>query len=127
VLAVEDLMRAFEAVRSRIDRTAGQVYNLGGGLKNATSLLELIDAIRVLTGYSLDYDIHPVRPGDQPVYLTDSGKLRRDVGWEPQMTLEQILENMHEWWKEHRELFRPTETVSRFSVSELQPASGIAS
>jgi hypothetical protein len=43
------------------------------------------------------------------------------------MTLEQILENMHEWWKEHRELFRPTETVSRFSVSELQPASGIAS
>lgn len=127
VLAVEDLMRAFEAVRSRIDRTAGQVYNLGGGLKNATSLLELIDAIRVLTGYSLDYDIHPVRAGDQPVYLTDFGKLQRDAGWEPQMTLEQILENMHEWWKEHRELFRPAESVSRFRVPELQPASGIAS
>lgn len=127
VLAVEDLMRAFEAVRSRIDRTAGEVYNVGGGLKNATSLLELIEAIRALTGCRMDYDIHPVRPGDQPLYVTNFGKLQRDVGWEPQMTLEQILENMYEWRKEHRELFLPADTLRHFSVPELQPASGMAS
>jgi CDP-paratose 2-epimerase len=127
ILAIEDLMRAFEAVRGRINRTAGEVYNLGGGLNNAVSLLELIDAIRGLTGYNLDYDIHPVRPGDQPVYVTDFGKLQRHVGWEPRMSVEQVLESMHEWWKENRELFPPARLAERFSVPELQHAPGMAS
>src|SRR5579884_1943206 len=49
VLAVKDLMRAFETVRNRADRTAGEVYNVGGGLKNTVSLLELIADIRRFT------------------------------------------------------------------------------
>jgi CDP-paratose 2-epimerase len=127
VLAVEDLMRAFESARSHLSRTAGEVYNVGGGLKNATSLLELIDSIAAFTGCRLDYDLHPVRPGDQPLYVTDFGKLRRDVGWQPQMSLEQILETMYEWWKENKELFRPVAMPTRIPVHDLQPASGVAS
>ena len=127
VLAVEDLMRAFEGVRARISRTAGQVYNVGGGLKNTTSLLELIESIGAFTGHRLDYNIQPVRPGDQPIYVTDYGKLRREVGWEPQMSVKQILENIHSWWKENRELFPAAEPSRRFRVPELRHAPGMAS
>src|SRR5579884_487976 len=42
VLCVDDLVRAFEAVREHLPTTAGQVYNVGGGPENTTSLLELI-------------------------------------------------------------------------------------
>jgi CDP-paratose 2-epimerase len=127
VLAVEDLMRAFEAVRNRLSRTGGEVYNVGGGLNNSVSLLELIAEIRRFTGHRLEYEMQPVRPGDQALYVTDFSKLRRHTGWEPKMSLEQILEDMHEWWKENRELFRPAEARARFALPELQHAPGVVS
>src|SRR5438045_799379 len=76
VLAVEDLMRAFEGVRANLSKTAGQIYNVGGGMANTTSLLELIDEIDSLTGHRLQYSTEAVRPGDQPLYVTDYSKLR---------------------------------------------------
>jgi CDP-paratose 2-epimerase len=128
VLAVEDLMRAFEAVRNRVDRTAGQVYNVGGGIKNTISLLELISAIRRFTGHRLEYETEPVRPGDQALYVTNFEKLTRHTGWQPQMSLEQILEEMYEWWKENRALFRPAEVpAAHFTVAELRHAPGVMS
>jgi CDP-paratose 2-epimerase len=125
VLAVEDLMRAFEAVHDRLDRTAGEVYNVGGGLKNSVSLVELIAEIRRSTGHRLQYETQPVRPGDQAWYVTDFEKLRRHTGWEPKMSLAETLENMYRWWTENRELFRPAAAPPRFAVPEFEPASGV--
>src|SRR5207245_11176182 len=45
VLSVSDLMRAFEKVRTQIERTAGQIYNSGGGIQNASSLLVVLVAM----------------------------------------------------------------------------------
>ena len=50
VLCVDDLVRAFEAARSQHSVTRGQVYNVGGGIENTVSLLELMDEIERLTG-----------------------------------------------------------------------------
>ena len=127
VLAVEDLMRAFEAVRGHIDKTAGQVYNVGGGLKNTVSLLELIKQIEVLTGCRLQFDRERVRPGDQAIYVTDFSKLRSSTGWEPRMNLEQILDNMYGWWKQNRELFHTTPAASRLRIPQLAEVPGAAS
>src|SRR5262249_5811128 len=38
VLFVEDLVRAFELAAERIETTAGQVYNIGGGSGNALAV-----------------------------------------------------------------------------------------
>jgi CDP-paratose 2-epimerase len=105
VLCVHDLLRAFEAVREKQDRTAGQIYNVGGGPKNTTSILELMKEIKRLTGYSMDASFSPVRPGDQLVYVTDFRKLRHDTGWQPRMNFRATLECMYDWWKSHSELF----------------------
>src|SRR5207245_5316663 len=53
VLYVEDLLQAFESVRKRVETTGGEVYNVGGGLENSTSLLEIIFAIERVTGKQL--------------------------------------------------------------------------
>ncbi len=127
VLAVEDLMSAFEAVRDRLSRTAGQVYNVGGGFKNSISLLELIAELRRFTGRRLAYSMQPVRPGDQALYVTDYAKLQRHTGWEPRMRVQQILESMYAWWKENREIFHPAEVRTRFAVPELRHAPGVVS
>jgi CDP-paratose 2-epimerase len=102
VLCVRDLVRAFDAVRENLPITAGQVYNVGGGPANTTSLLELIDSIEQLTGHRLHHVSDQSRPGDQPVYITDYGKLQRHTGWRPQISLKQTLGMLHAFWTENQ-------------------------
>src|SRR5207248_11701129 len=48
VLNVIDLIRAFEAARASQSKTAGKIYNIGGGKENATTLLEQIERVESL-------------------------------------------------------------------------------
>lgn len=102
VLHVEDLMRAFEAVGEHPAATRGQVYNIGGGVKNTTSLLELVEAIEELTGIRLPYELAPARLGDQLVYITDHAKFTRDTGWTPRAGIAEILKDLQAWFKLNR-------------------------
>lgn len=126
VLCVEDLLRAFDAVRINQKNTAGQIYNVGGGPENTVSLLELMEEIRALTGRKLEYETCPMRPGDQLVYVTDFTKLRRDAGWQPQLSLRQTLEKMYSWWKRNRELFLAASEAERLPGAALEHVPGVA-
>ena len=106
VLAVEDLMRGFEGVRANLSKTAGEVYNVGGGIANTTSLLELMDEIERITGYKLRYGMEAVRPGDQAVYVSDYSKLRRHIGWGPTMNVSDVVRNIFEWRKKNADFFQ---------------------
>jgi len=128
VLCVDDLVRVFEAVRTNIDTTAGQIYNVGGGLKNTVSLIELMEQIEELTGRRMDYVKDDPRPGDQLIYVTDHGKLTRHTGWEPQISVRQTLMRIYEWWKRNRDVFAPAlphvvqagEHASALAVPEIR-------
>ena len=105
VLYVGDLMRAFEAARLALPTTAGQIYNIGGGPENTTSLIELIADIEVITGKRIKCSHDRRRPGDQLIYVTDYGKLMRDTGWKPRSSVRQTLQAIHEFWNQHPEVF----------------------
>jgi CDP-paratose 2-epimerase len=126
VLYIEDLLRAFEGVRRSFNKTAGQVYNVGGGLANAISLLELVDEIEKLTGCRLHYDRRPVRPGDQPVYVSDYQKLQQHVGWTPSVGVRQMLLKMREWYQENQHLFVAAGPASRMPVPHFAQIPGVA-
>ena len=105
VLNVGDLIRAFEAVRLALPVSAGQIYNVGGGPENTTSLIELIAEIETLTGARVKRSHDRRRPGDQLIYVTDYAKLIRDTGWKPSSTVRQTLRAIYEFWNEHPEIF----------------------
>jgi CDP-paratose 2-epimerase len=125
VLCVDDLLRAFDAVREHLPVTAGQIYNVGGGPANTTSLLELMELIEDLTGVRVEHETAERRPGDQLVYVTDCGKLRRDTGWEPQLTVRQTVQSVYHWWKRNRDLFEPVAQPQRVPAA-LQELPGAA-
>lgn len=120
VLCVDDLVRAFDAVRLNVKHTAGEVYNVGGGLENTVSLLELIREIKNFTGHDVRYQFSPARPGDQLVYVTDYSKLQKHTGWQPRITVRQTLERIYGWWRAHRGLFEPEASVVRPGMPVLQ-------
>ena len=120
VLYVEDLLRAFEAVREHQEQAAGEVFNVGGGEANSVSLLELIEHIRNLTGERIDFARDRLRTGDQLYYVSDYSKLNRMTGWKPEVDIRGALEAMLAWYRRNRELVasvRPTETEPARSAS----------
>lgn len=102
VLHVHDLIDAMMAARQAIKRTRGQVYNLGGGMERAVSVIEMLRRIESRTGHSLRLEYSKVRPGDQPLYIADTAKLERDTGWRPKRSLDETLDAIHGFWKENR-------------------------
>jgi len=98
ILCVHDLVLAFDKVREQIDKTAGQIYNIGGGMSNSVSLLEVIDEIEELTGKRPYYTLQRPRPGDQLFYVTDFDKLKNHTGWKPQRNVQQTIQAIHSWW-----------------------------
>jgi CDP-paratose 2-epimerase len=108
VLAVGDLVRAFDAVQLERNRTAGQVFNVGGGPENAVSLLGLIAKLEQATGRRVRRRFYPTRPGDQHVYITDFSKLREHVQWSPNISVDQTVAMICKWWRDNRNLLEPT-------------------
>jgi len=108
VLCVKDLIRAMQAVQQYLPQTAEQIYNIGGGPANTTSLLELMESIRKLTGVRLNYHVDQTRPGDQQVYITDHTKLTNHTGWKPQISIEQTLKLLQEFWHENQRVTMPS-------------------
>jgi CDP-paratose 2-epimerase len=107
LLHVDDLVRAFRMATEQIDVTKGQVYNLGGGPANTLSIwAEFGPLLKELTGR----EIVPAawrdwRPGDQPVFVADVNKARREFGWAPQVSVRDGIARLVEWVRANPELF----------------------
>jgi CDP-paratose 2-epimerase len=102
VLFVEDLVDAFLLARKNIDTLAGQVFNLGGGPQNTTSLLELLDWIGELEGGRPVVSWGNWRPGDQRYYVSNFAKFQAATGWEPKTRMRDGVAQLHEWLREFR-------------------------
>ncbi|MBV9341728.1 MAG: GDP-mannose 4,6-dehydratase [Acidobacteria bacterium] len=100
VLSIDDLMSAFERVRERMEKTAGQIYNVGGGTANSASLVEVIDQIEKITGKKIRFRLERPRLGDQLFYVTDYHKLQKHTGWKPKRNLRQTIQSIYEWAKQ---------------------------
>jgi CDP-paratose 2-epimerase len=105
VLHVYDLVDAIVAARMSTEKTSGQVYNLGGGMERAISVIEMLRMIGVEGGTNPNLRHRLTRPGDQPLYISNTDKLEAHTGWRPQFSNKQTLEAIHRFWKDNRNLF----------------------
>lgn len=89
-----DVIRAFDAFAA--NPRPGEVYNLGGGRENSTSVLEAIALIERLAGRRLEWRYEEKhRVGDHICYISDLRKLRSHYpGWSITISLEQMIAEM---------------------------------
>lgn len=108
VLHVKDLFNAIIWQLNHIEEVHNQVYNLGGGLENTVSLAELTALCEQITGNKISIHSDPVnRPGDIPVYVTDNTKFEQLSGWSPQISINQLLQEVHDWIQNDQEFLKP--------------------
>ena len=73
---------------------AGEVFNVGGGYDNTISLLELCKK------WNIKPDFGPWRPADQKVFYCDISKANKLLGWRPEITMDEGLEDLYKWTEE---------------------------
>jgi len=77
------------------------VYNLGNG--RGFSVRQVIESARRVTGHPIPVEEQPRRPGDAARLVADSEKIKRELGWAPEMAdLDDIVGSAWQW---HRHKF----------------------
>ena len=97
-LHVEDNCRGILAVLE--NGRLGEVYNIGGAdivenLTMARRVLQLTGKPETLLSYVQD------RPGHDRRYALDCSKIQRELGWHPQISLDEGLRQTIEWYQKH--------------------------
>jgi CDP-paratose 2-epimerase len=97
VLHAEDMIRLYFAAADRIDDIAGQAFNVGGGVDNSLSLLELFDLLGELIRKPLSFTSGPARESDQRVFIADIERIASMTGWRPQVSARDGVTKMLAW------------------------------
>ncbi len=107
MLHVRDLLDLVAYQAAGIDRLNGNTFNVGGGVENSVSLLELTDLCREVTGNTLKIGAEPEeRPADIPYYVTDNTAVCRACGWTPGRNLTTIASDTAQWMHDNRDVLR---------------------
>ena len=117
ILHVHDLVDAMERVVAQREHTAGQVYNVGGGDRQAISVRQALAAIERQTGVVINADFAEARPGDQQIYISDTSKLSRHTGWQAMRGLDTIFEDISNFW--HSDLRNGQKTFSHEQLAVI--------
>jgi len=94
---VEDCARAAVLALARGD---GEAYNIGCG--RGTTVNALFAMMKALTGYAREPRYDPPRPGDVFRSFLNADKARRELGWEPAVSLEEGLRRTIAHFRQNR-------------------------
>jgi GDP-4-dehydro-6-deoxy-D-mannose reductase len=95
---VRDVVRAFQLALDKA--TIGETYNVSGG--RVYQIEEIVDLLRTLVTFNFEVEIDPklFRPTDEPIIYGDSEKFKRETGWSQEISLDQTLRDMLDFWRQ---------------------------
>ena len=102
LLYCDDMVSIYLAAAKNIDLLAGEAYNIGGGIENSYSLIELFGALEDILNYSLNWEGSEPRISDQLVFIADMTKIQSLIEWEPRVRKEVGLRKMISWLETDR-------------------------
>jgi CDP-paratose 2-epimerase len=97
VLHADDMKRLYLAALNNIDQAKGQAFNIGGGIENSLSLLELFTLLEKISNIQLNYVKLPVRESDQRVFVANLTKAKQTLNWRPMVSAQDGVARMVEW------------------------------
>ena len=112
-LHVEDHCRAIDAILAR--GRSGETYNVGSGVE--LDIEQIADL--VLDTLGLDATAKKYvqdRPGHDRRYLLDSSKVRRELGWAPEVSVERGIRETVVWYSDNPAWWEPL--LARRTVDE---------
>lgn len=98
LMDVRDTVRAYAALMSA--GTPGTAYNVASGV--GRPIRSVLDALlsRARVAVRVETDPARMRPSDIPVLVGDAARLRRDTGWQPEISFDQSMDDLLAYWRE---------------------------
>ena len=100
LLHAQDMIELYFSALDHIDSIHGQAFNIGGGMRQSLSLLELFKILEGELDIKMEYVMLPPRQSDQKVFVADISKINNLIGWEPRVSAKDGVLKMLEWVKE---------------------------
>lgn len=99
VLHASDIVRLYHAAFEHRQRVAGSIFNIGGGIENSLSLLELFDLLEKFLELRepLVFSKTPRRQSDQDFFVANVDKARSCLGWMPGVSAQDGIGRMLNW------------------------------
>jgi len=107
VLHVIDLCELIHEQIKKINKLNNEIFNVGGGLKNAISLNQLSKRCEKITKNKIkigkkkstsNYDI--------PYYVTDNSKIYKFYNWRVKRNLDEIIKDVYKILKQNQKIFK---------------------
>ena len=97
VLHSEDMKSLYFAAINHINQAKGQVFNIGGGVSNSLSLLELFNYLNKKLNINLKYSSIPKRDSDQKIFIADISKAKALLNWKPNVDFKTGISSILNW------------------------------
>lgn len=99
LLHADDLTNLYRCAYEQRDKVAGEVFNIGGGVGNSLSLLELFRLIQETYGMSEAPVFRQIerRKSDQDYFVADIRKAKELLGWDARVNKENGVARMLDW------------------------------
>jgi len=97
VLFADDMVDLYYQSIDKIDKIVGNAFNIGGGVQNSLSLLELFQILEEKLSIKMEYTKLPCRSSDQKVFIADLNKISTMGEWVPKINKEVAISKMLEW------------------------------
>ena len=102
ILHVDDLVELIDLQIHNIEKFSGKIFNVGGGLENSASLMEMTAICERITGNKIKIDSEvQTRPADLRMFITDNTLIENQTGWKPKRSVEKVFEDIYDWIKEN--------------------------
>lgn len=97
LLYASDCVALYLQAADSIEAIKGQAFNIGGGIENSSSLLELFQLLEQELAIKMSYQQLPPRESDQRVFIADITKAKKMINWTPKVSKIQGIRKMIEW------------------------------
>ena len=97
VLHASDVVNLYFKASENIETTKGNAFNIGGGIQNSLSLLELFSLLEDLLSIKMNYKEIDWRESDQLIFVADNSKIKDYINWEAQVSPREGISKMIDW------------------------------
>ena len=99
ILFIDDFVELIILIINNFEQVNGEVFNIGGSLKNSLSIIELLQKSKNIFELNSEFEISEKewRPADQRFYVSNVSKINKKLDWIPKTNLDIGLESFAGW------------------------------
>jgi CDP-paratose 2-epimerase len=99
LLFASDCVNLYIKAAENIDKINGHAFNIGGGINNSYSIIELFSFLETELEIKMRYTKLPTRESDQLFFVADTSKIKSFINWDPITSKETGIKEVIKWVK----------------------------